>query len=323
VSYERRPALRDALKNLVNSYGAPLGLGLIILLAALYFFTGRGKGPLPEFPRDRGDFMQAARAERRLAELAKPLAENPGDMRALDEAGRLKFQLGAPRYVEAIADLERARTLGLADPRSFYYLGVMYQAVGLYDFAGQEYRRFLNNFPDDSEVRMLLAKLYYTAGDYPAAVREYEALQRDGAGDAVLLENLVLARWKNKQDYAAALAELRAKGPSGAFLADYAEGRIKYELKDYPGAQALLAGAAAAAPAAGGFADQIALFWMAGDAAYKNKDAAASQGYLRELLKVSPAHEEGKALLAKADKALAAAEKARLAAAKAAAKKKK
>ncbi|MDD2803929.1 MAG: tetratricopeptide repeat protein [Elusimicrobiales bacterium] len=320
MSYEQRPVLKDALKKLINSYGAPLGLGLIILLAALYLLLARGRGPLPEFPRERGDFMQAARAERRLAELAKQVAQNPEDIRALDESGRLKFQLGAPRYVEAIADLERARALGLADPRAFYYLGVMYQAVGLYDFAAQEYRRFLNNFPGDAEVRMLLAKLYYSSGDYPGAVREYEALLRDGAGDPVLLENLALARWKNKQDPAAALAELRSKGAPGAFLADYAEGRIKYELKEYPAAQALLARAASAAPGAGAFADQAALYWLAGDAAYKNKDAAAARGYLLELLKASPGHEEGKALLAKAEKALAAAEKARLAAEKAAAK---
>jgi len=319
VSYEQRPVLKDALKKLINSYGAPLGLGLIILLAALYILLARGRGPLPEFPRDRGDFMQAARAERRLEELAKAVAQNPNDIKALDESGRLKFQLGTTRYVEAIADLERARALGLADPRAFYYLGVMYQAVGLYDFAAQEYRRFLNNFPGDAEVRMLLAKLYYSAGDYPGAVREYEALRRDGADDAVLLENLALARWKNKQDPAAALAELRTKGAPGAFLADYAEGRIKYELKDYPAAQALLARAAAAA-GAGAFADQADLFWMAGDSAYKNKDAAAARGYLLELLKGSPGHEEGKALLSKVEKTLAAAEKARLAAEKAAEK---
>ncbi|HCC48976.1 MAG TPA: hypothetical protein DEQ38_12795 [Elusimicrobia bacterium] len=299
---------------------------LFIVLAALYIFMAKGRGPLPEFPRSQSQFMQSARAERRLAELSKTLAERPGDIKALDEAGRLKFQLGQPRYVEAIADLERARALGLADARSFYYLGVMYQAVGLYDFAALEYRKFLNNFPGDTEVRMLLAKLYYSAGDFPGAVREYEALLRDGADDPVLLENLALARWKNKQDYAAQLSDLRAKGGAGAFLADYAEGRIKYELKEYPAAQALLKKAAGAAPVSGAFADQAALYWMAGDAAWKNKDGEAAFAYLTELQKASPGHEEGRTLLAKVEKSRAAAEKARAAAekarAKAAAKKK-
>ena len=180
---------------------------------------------------------------------------NPEDINALSESGRLKFQLGQPRYIEAIADLERARKLGLADARSFYYLGSMYQAVGLYDFAAQEYRKFLNNFPGDSEARMLLAKLCYAAGDYPGAVREFEKLLNDGSRDPVLLENLLLARWKNGQDYSKPLSELRARGAAGAFMADYAEGRVKYELKDYAGAQALLKKAVEEAPA-GAFVDQ-------------------------------------------------------------------
>lgn len=320
MSYEKRPQAQDARKKFLTSYGAPLGLGILILLAALWLLLGRAGGPAAEFPRARADFMPAARAESRLAELAKRVADDPNDIRALDEAGRLKFQLGQPRYVEAIADLERARSLGLADARSFYYLGVMYQAVGLYDFAAQEYRKFLNNYPKDAEVRMLLAKLYYAAGDYPGAVREYEALRRGGSGDPVLLENLSLALWKDKKDYAPALAELRSKGAQGAFLADFAEGRVKYELKEYNGAQQFLGRAAGAAPAAGNFADLASLYWLAGDSAYKNKDSEAAWRWLQELARLSPDHAEGRALLAKLEKARGAAAKARAAAEKAGAR---
>ena len=323
MSYEQRRELKDALGKLLHSYGAPLGMLLLIVLAALYIFMARGSGPLPEFPRTAGEFMQSARAERRLEELAASLRENPDDIKALSESGRLKFQLGAQRYVEAIADLERARALGLADARAFYYLGVMYQGVGLYEFAAQEYRRFLNNFPKDAEVRMLLAKLYYSAGDHAGAVREYEALLRDGSEDPVLLENLALALWKEGRDYAAVLSRLRGLGAAGAFLADYAEGRIRYESKDYAGALPPLARASGAAPASGSFADQPALFWMTADSAYRGKDEDAAYGWLRELLKISPDHEEGKRLLAKIEKARAAAAKAAQKAAAAAARKKK
>lgn len=307
---EKSGSLKSALKKLLHSYGAPLGMFLFFVLAALYIFMGRAGNPVPEFPRAPGEFMQAARAERRLAELGKLLAENPEDINALAESGRLKYQLGQPRYIEAIADLERARKLGLADARSFYYLGSMYQAVGLYDFAAQEYRKFLNNFPADAEARMLLAKLCYAAGDYPGAVREFEKLLNDGSRDPVLLENLMLARWKNGQDYSKPLSELRARGAAGAFLADYAEGRVKYELKDYSGAQALLKKAVEAAPASGTFVDQASLLWMAGDSAYRNGDPEGAAACLRELLKAAPGHEEGRSLLSKIDKARAAAEKA-------------
>lgn len=310
MSYEKRhKALSDAFGTLIRSYGAPLGMVLVVMLAALYLFVGRGVTVSPEFPRKASDFMQAARAERRLAELSKVLEASPEDIRALAEAGRLKFQLGQTRYIEAIADLERARALGHSDVRSFYYLGTMYQAVGLYDFAAQEYRRFLNNHPKDSEVRMLLAKLAYAGGDYASAAREYDLLLKDGGEDPVLLENLVLARWKNKQDYSEPLARLRALGQQGSFLGDYAEGRIKYEVKDFAGALPLLKKAVGAAPAAGGFADAAGLYWMAADAAYRAKDSDSAHAWLAELLKLSPDHGEGKALFARIEKARAAAAK--------------
>ncbi len=311
MSYEKHPSSSgDALKKLIRSYGAPLGMILFIVPAALYLFPGRGPAGLKDFPRNSSDFMQAAKAERRLRELAGVLAAEPEDMRALGEAGRLKFQLGPSRYIEAIADLEKARSLGLADPRSFYYLGVMYQAVGLYEFAAQEYRRFLNNFPGDAETRMLLGKLCFASGDFPGAVREFEVLAGSGADDPVLLENLVLARWKNGQDFSGVLERLRQGGAAGAFLADYAEGRIKYESKDFKGAGPLLEKAVLAARDAGAFADTASLYWMAGDSAWRAGRADAACAYLGELLKFSPGHEEGKKLLAKAEKARAAAAKA-------------
>jgi tetratricopeptide (TPR) repeat protein len=170
---------------------------------------------------------------------------------------------------------------------------------------------------------MLLAKLYYSAGDYEGAVREYEALLRDGSEDPVLLENLALALWKEGRDYTDVLSRLRGLGASGAFLADYAEGRISYEAKNYAGALAPLLRAAGAAPASGSFSDQPALFWMTADSAYRGKDEDAAYGWLGELLKISPEHEEGKRLLAKIEKARAAAAKAAQKAAAAAAKKKK
>lgn len=304
MSYEQRPqVLKGAVGKLLHSYGAPLGMFLFFMLAALYVFMGRANRAAPDFPRTSSQFIQAAKAERRLAELQPVLAANPDDMQALAESGRLKYQLGPARYIEAIADLERARSLGLADARTFYYLGSMYQAVGLYDFAAQEYRKFLNNFPKDAEARLLLAKLSYVAGDYAGAVREYELLQKEGNTDPVLLENLALARWKNNLDYSKTLSDLRALGPAGAFLADYAEGRINYEGKDYAKASVSLGKAAAVQGPAAEFSDRAALLWLAGDAAYKNKDTEEAYGYLQELLKLTPAHEEGRVLLAKLEKA--------------------
>lgn len=310
MSYEPKlRALRTSTSGFFSSYGIPAALFLVLALAVLYLFAGRGGRAAPDFPRNAGEFLQSAKAERRLTEISARLAANPDDMQLLAESGRLKYQLGASHYPEAIADLEKARDLGLADVRTFYYLGNMYQAAGLYDFAEQEYRRFLNNDPGDTEVRMLLAKLCYSSGDYPCAVREFGALEARTSGDPVLLENLALSRWKNGQDYSAALLKLRGLGPAGGFLADYAEGRMKYEARDYAGASALLR--KAAGDAAGDFSDRPALLWLAADSAYKNNEADTAYAFLQELLKLDSGREEARVMLARIEKARRAGAKKR------------
>lgn len=306
MSYEGRLRnLKAAVAGRLPVYAVPASLALAIGLGALYFSGSRGAGA--SFPREPGQFMATRKAERRLSELSNRLAANPSDLQALAEAGRLKFGLGPERYVEAIADLEKARDLGLSDVASFYYLGVMYQAEGLYEFARREYERFLNNRPGDDEARMLLAKICYSSGDFPCAVREFEALLGKRPDDAVLLENLALSRWKNGQDHAPAVRRLRELGGAGAFLADQTEGAVAFENKDYPGAAALLRRAVEGAPS--DYEGRPALLWQAADASFRSKDNPAARQALQELLGLQPAHEEGKALLAKVEKALRAEEK--------------
>ena len=305
-----KPAsLKEAARSLAASFGVPLGLFLLLALAALYVFSGRTFNTSSVFPRSQRDFMAGAKASRRIAELKAVIEADPDNMRALAESGKLKYQAGPASYVEAIADLERARSLGLAEVSSFYYLGQMYQSVGLYEFAQQEYRKFLNNEPNDAEVRMLLAKLCYSTGDFPCAQKEYERLLGARGGDPVLLENLAFARWKNGQDYQPQLEKLRAAGAQGGFLADFAEGRIAYERKDYPRAYDSLKKAAAQAGSAGDFADRAQLYWLAGDSAARVKQAGDAYAWLQELLQLNPEHQEGKLLFAKVEKARKAAEK--------------
>ncbi len=307
MSYEERPEnIKDALNKLLRVYGAPLGMLLVIVLGALYLFVSPGRDGSPAFPRSAVDPAAAGRAEARLKELSGELRSTPDDLKALDESGCLKFQLGPARYPEAIADLEKAESLGLTDARAFYYLGVMYQGVGLYDFAEHNYRKFLNNYPRDREARMLLAKLYYSSGKYPEAAQEFAEIRRRGSTDPVLLENLTLSRWKAGQDYSGPLSELRSAGGPGAFLADYAEGTIKYGAKDYAGALPLLEKAAEASDPYGAFADRQELFWMTGTAAVRANDYAAASRYLQLLLQLDPAREEARRMLAVAEKKLAA-----------------
>jgi tetratricopeptide (TPR) repeat protein len=283
-----------------SGYGAPLWLFAAFVFIVAYAVFTREAGPASgRFPRAGAAFLETGRLDSRLARLNERIRSNPNDIQALLEAGILKFQKGPASYIDAISDLETARSNGAADVRVFYYLGRMYQAVGLYDFALEEYRRLLNNRPDDFEVRMLAAKLLFAAGKYPQAVREYEALSEAHTGNILVLENLALSRWKNKQDPKPVLDKLGGLGPEAAFRARYISGRMAYENKDYAAAAPFLARAAAESAGYPDFSDLALVYQMLGDSYIKLKSDAGAIFALTELLKINPSNEEARSQLAR------------------------
>jgi len=264
---------------------------------------GLEREPLEFSPGPASD----ARLDEKIAKAEETLKAEPENLKTLFKAGVLRFRKGPAFYPDAIASLEKARQLGLADERLFYYLGVMYQGVGLYDFAGEEYRKFLRNRPGDFEVSMRLAKLDYAALRFPEAVRGYEALRLKYPKKRLVLENLILALWKNNQDYSNVLLELRGLGREAAFRADYTEGLIAYELKDHPRAARLFRAVLENAEY-GALIDRAGAYWMLGDSAMKQKDSDGAFAAFTELLKLNPSHEEAKSLLARLEKARKAAQ---------------
>ena len=283
--------------------GVPAGIivvFIVIVLCAVWMRRSSSSSGL--FPRASTEFLGSGQLDRRLSRLEGRL-KDPNDIQAFFEAGLLKFQKGPERYIDAISDLETARSGGLADIRLFYYLGQMYQAVGLYDFALEEYRRFLNNRPDDLEVRMLAAKLLFTAGKYPLAVKEYKDLNARQPKNTIVLENLALSRWKNGQDPKPALDILGGLGAEAAFRSGYISGRINYENKDYAEAARKLERAAADSLKYPEFPDRVGLYQMLSDSHVKLKNEAQAIDALNELLKISPADNEARSLLARLVKA--------------------
>ncbi|MBI5631111.1 MAG: tetratricopeptide repeat protein [Elusimicrobia bacterium] len=170
-----------------------------------------------------------------IAQAQDKLKADPQDLAALVELGSLHFEQGKDHYVEAINELEEARDLGALDARIFYCLGTMYQEVGLYPFALEEYKRFLRHFPNDREVRMLLAKLLYKQGRFPEAVAEYERLKFHYPKDSLILENFGLSLWAAKALGRAleAFSGLKAMGPEEAKRASFYIGQIHYEQEQY------------------------------------------------------------------------------------------
>ena len=295
--------IRRVLRKILSGYGVPIALFAVFISIIIYAVSFRDSNPVfTSFPRAQTEFMEEHQLDRKLSGLEARLKNNPNDIQALFESGLLKFQKGPASYVDAISDLETARSRGMSDVRVFYYLGHMYQAVGLYDFSLQEYERFLNNRPDDFEVRMLMAKLLFSAGKYPQAVREYDNLNGRYPKNMLVLENLALSRFKNGQEWRSLLDVLCGMGPEAAFRADYVQARIDYENKNYASAVPLLNRTVVNIKNSE-LPDRVEIYRMLSDSYIKLKSDSGAIAALNELLKINPANDEARSLLARLTKA--------------------
>lgn len=289
----------------------------VAALFGLLWWTLRER-PLP---RPRPDFPPPPRLAAQITAAQERLKSNPQDISALVELGTKLFEQGKGSYVEAINALEEARDLGALDPRIFYCLGVMYQDEGLFPFALTEYKRFLRHYPEDREVRLLAAKLYYRMGLFPEAVGEYERLKFADPEDALVEENLGLSLWGAKQiDRAAgSFAVLREKGGDSARRAEFYLGQIALEAGKFQEAYDRFV-AVGAAPLQGLEAQRVATgLAMAAQKLGKWDEAKTAW---ETVLKAAPGDAKAKSALAEATRRAAAAKKAAEKAAAAAAKKK-
>ncbi|MBI4423302.1 MAG: tetratricopeptide repeat protein [Elusimicrobia bacterium] len=225
-------------------------LGAVGLLALLGAWWLAARAPARgAFPRSASE-LTAATLDGRLTAALERLQSDPDDLQGLVEAGTLNFLKGADHYRAAINQLETARRLGALDGRIFFYLGVMYQAEGLVPFAIAEYERFVRNFPDDREARLLLAKLLFQTGRYEDAAVHYQSMRAPrGPTDPVIEENLGLSllALKRLDEAAKSFEPLLAQPPFEA-RARFHLGRIAYEQGRYDEAGRHLAVAAAASP---------------------------------------------------------------------------
>jgi tetratricopeptide (TPR) repeat protein len=207
---------------------------VIVVLAAGAVFVGVMYLLLQDagsFSRRRIEFPPLPQLNTAIAAAQERLKTNPQDITTLVELGTLHFEKGKEFYPDAINELEEARELGALDPRIFYCLGIMYQEVGLYSFALEEYKRFLRHYPDDKEIRMLEAKLLYKQGNFPDAINEFERLKFQYPGDTLIEENLGLSLWaaKSADRAAESFNQLRSAGGDQGRRAEYYLGQIAFE----------------------------------------------------------------------------------------------
>ncbi|MBI4063811.1 MAG: tetratricopeptide repeat protein [Elusimicrobia bacterium] len=225
---------------------AAAGISLFFLgLAAGIYWSGhngfgapRGEHPFANprfFPRRPAEFPSRQDIEAVISRGENAVEADPSDLRALVSAGIAYYGLGREHAAEAINRLEAARDYGLMDARIPYYLGRLYDMVGLKQYAVTEYQRFLRNRPDDQAATMELARLYFDLGNYQQSALLYEQLLERGGGkeksNPLIIENLALVSLK-LQDWAKAkilLEELRQNpkhysSESSFFLAEALRG---------------------------------------------------------------------------------------------------
>ena len=202
------------------------GFSIVVLFGALWWMLRD-----TPMPRRHMDFPPQPQLITKIAGAQDRLRANPQDISALVELGTLLFEKGPDSFVESISALEEARDLGALDPRIFYCLGIMYQEEGLFPFALTEYKRFLRHYPEDKEVRMLAAKLYYRLGMIPEALGEYERLKFLDPKDPIVEENMGLCLWgaKHLDRALASFGQLKTYGGDFARRAEFYLGQIALE----------------------------------------------------------------------------------------------
>jgi tetratricopeptide (TPR) repeat protein len=178
---------------------------LTVAVVAIVWTQDLYRSKSPYFPRRAEQFRPPAEREQAEKAAAATLERDPENIAAWSDLAVAHYEQGPSHYLQALENLEKARDLGALDERLFYYAGVMYEAEGLADYAKPDYARFLRHHPDDLEVRLRLANLYYRIGEADKAIEEYSRVIAADPKDPVVAFNLASA-YRDRQRWSDGLA---------------------------------------------------------------------------------------------------------------------
>jgi tetratricopeptide (TPR) repeat protein len=171
-------------------------------------------------------------ADRQIDAAQDYLTSHPDDINANIGVGMAFYQKGPERYVDAMNALDKARSLGATDDNLFFYSGVIYETLGLPDYAINEFAKFLRHHPNDYETTLRLANLYFRQKRIDEAQALYKEAIHAWPKDATAWFNYAMIS-KEKGEYDLALQSLEkvtditGRLPAGGL---YQEGEI-YRLK--------------------------------------------------------------------------------------------
>lgn len=197
------------------------GVALIALTLRLYSGFNSDR-PVSRF------HSSPSSADRQIESAQAYLNSHPEDINANIALSMAHYQKGPDHYVDALNALDKARTLGATDERLFYYAGVMYDALGLPDYAINEIAKYLRHHPGDYETTLRLANLYFRQKRVDQAHALYKEALHAWPKDATAWFNFAVIN-KEKGDYPAALDSMeQVKRIAGRLPAGglYQEGEI-------------------------------------------------------------------------------------------------
>ncbi len=164
------------------------------------------------------DRLSPREAEGTIRSAKSYLNSNPEDFNAWSRLAIAYYYKGPDAYADGINAIEKARSLGATSEVLFYYAGVMYEALGLPDYASNELSKYLRHHPDDYETQVRLANLLFEQKKTEDAYKLYQMLVKKWRSDATLWFNYAIVS-KEKGDLDGALVSL---------------GKVKELAKDLP-----------------------------------------------------------------------------------------
>src|SRR5262249_4139638 len=135
---------------------------------------------------------------------------------------------GPEHYVEAMNALEKARSLGATSEHLFFYAGVMYDTLGLPDYAINEFSNYLRHHPNDYETMIRFANLKFRQKRVDEAQALYKEALHLWPKDATAWFNYAVIN-KEKGNYVEAIkcldqvVHIAGRMPPGGF---YEQGEI-------------------------------------------------------------------------------------------------
>jgi tetratricopeptide (TPR) repeat protein len=197
-----------------------------VLLAGITFKAYRGFDAPAGTPAQNR--LSSQEADIAVSSTKAYLNSNPEDYDAWAQLAIAYFQKGPDYYADSLNALDKARALGATSESLFYYAGVMYEALGLPDYAMNELSKYLRHHPDDYETQVRLANLLAQQKKYDDAYKLFQSLSKKVTNDPTLWYNFGIVS-KEKGDLDGAMIcfnkakEIAKQLPEGGY---YQEGEV-------------------------------------------------------------------------------------------------